>query len=174
MKVVSTNVFVGPNIWAGFPVIRHVVDLGALEDWPSARLGDTWIEGLVEALPGLREHGCSYRVPGGLIRRLREGDGTWLGHVAEHVALELQGGAGSHVTFGRTRGTGVHGHYNLVYEYRQRDVGLQAGRLAIQLLMNLLPDHVKALTDYEYDPEFDFPAELKSFVLMAQRKEFGP
>jgi cyanophycin synthetase len=67
----------------------------------------------------------------------------------------------------------VHGQYNLVYEYRQRDVGLEAGRLAVQLLMHLLPDHVKAV-DYEFDPEFDFPAELKSFVLMAQRKEFGP
>jgi cyanophycin synthetase len=174
MKFVSTNVFVGPNVWAGFPVIRHVVDLGVLEEWPSVKLGEVWIDGLIEALPGLHEHGCSYRQPGGLIRRLREGDGTWLGHVAEHVALEIQGVAGSDVTFGRTRGTGVPGQYNLVYEYHQRDVGLEAGRLAVQLLMHLLPDHVKALTDYEYDPEFDFPAELKSFVLMAQRKEFGP
>ena len=89
MKIVSTNVFVGPNIWAGFPVIRHVVDLGVLEDWPSAKLGDVWIEALVDALPGLREHGCSYREAGGLIRRLREGEGTWLGHVAEHVASRL-------------------------------------------------------------------------------------
>ena len=55
MKIVSTNVFVGPNIWAGFPVIRHVVDLGVLEDWPSAKIGDAWIEALVEALPGLRD-----------------------------------------------------------------------------------------------------------------------
>jgi cyanophycin synthetase len=174
MKIVSTNVFVGPNIWAGFPVIRHVVDLGVLEDWPSAKLGDVWIEALVDALPGLREHGCSYREAGGLIRRLREGEGTWLGHVAEHVALEIQGVAGSDVTFGRTRGTGVPGQYNLVYEYRQRDVGLDAGRLAIRLLMHLLPDHVKKLTDYDYDAEFDFAAELKSFVLSAQRREFGP
>ena len=174
MKIVSTNVFVGPNVWAGFPVIRHVVDLGVLEDWPSAKLGDQWIDGLVEALPGLREHGCSYREPGGLIRRLREGEGTWLGHVAEHVALEIQGAAGSDVTFGRTRGTGVPGQYNLVYEYHQRDVGLDAGRLAIRLLMHLLPDAVKKLTDYEYDDEFDFPAELKSFILSAQRREFGP
>ncbi|MGL4279630.1 MAG: cyanophycin synthetase family protein, partial [Albidovulum sp.] len=95
MKIVSTNVFVGPNVWASFPVIRHVIDLGVLEDWPSVRIGEPWIEALVEALPGLREHGCSYREPGGLIRRLREGDGTWLGHVAEHVALEIQGVAGS-------------------------------------------------------------------------------
>ena len=174
MKIVSTNVFVGPNVWAGFPVIRHVVDLGVLEAWPSARIGDAWIDALVEALPGLGEHGCSYREAGGLIRRLREDDGTWLAHVAEHVALEIQGVAGSEVTFGRTRGTGVEGQYNLVYEYRQRDVGLDAGRLAIRLLMHLLPDHLKSQVDYEFDAEFDFPAELKSFVLSAQRKEFGP
>ena len=174
MKIVSTNVFVGPNVWAGFPVIRHVVDLGVLEEWPSARIGDAWIDALVEALPGLAAHGCSYREAGGLIRRLREDEGTWLAHVAEHVALEIQGVAGSEVTFGRTRGTGIEGQYNLVYEYRQRDVGLDAGRLAIRLLMHLLPDHLKAQVDYEFDPEFDFPAELKSFVLTAQRKEFGP
>ena len=53
-----------------------------------------------------------------------------LGHVAEHVALEIQGVAGSEVTFGRTRSTGVKGQYNLVYEYHQRDVGIEAGRLA--------------------------------------------
>ena len=174
MKIVSTNVFVGPNVWASFPVIRHVVDLGVLEAWPSARIGDAWIDALVEALPGLAAHGCSYREPGGLIRRLREDEGTWLAHVAEHVALEIQGVAGSEVTFGRTRGTGIEGQYNLVYEYRQRDVGLDAGRLAIRLLMHLLPDHLKAQVDYEFDPEFDFPAELKAFVLTAQRKEFGP
>ncbi|MCX7289384.1 MAG: cyanophycin synthetase [Rhodobacterales bacterium] len=174
MKIVSTNVFVGPNVWAGFPVIRHVVDLGVLEAWPSVRIGDPWIDALVAALPGLGEHGCSYREAGGLIRRLREDEGTWLAHVAEHVALEIQGVAGSEVSFGRTRGTGVEGQYNLVYEYRQRDVGLDAGRLAIRLLMHLLPDALKAQVDYEFDAEFDFPAELKSFVLSAQRKEFGP
>ncbi len=174
MKIVSTNVFVGPNTWASFPVIRHVVELGVLEEWPSVRIGEAWIEALVQALPGLREHGCSYREPGGLVRRLREGEGTWLGHVAEHVAIEIQSVAGSDVTFGRTRGTGVPGQYNLVYEYRQRDVGLEAGKLAIRLLMHLLPADIRKLTDYEYDAEFDFAAELKSFVLMAQRKEFGP
>ena len=174
MKIVSTNVFVGPNVWAGFPVIRYVVDLGILEDWPSVKIGEDWINALVEALPGLHEHGCSYREPGGFIRRLREGEGTWLGHIAEHVALEIQGVAGSEVTFGRTRSTGVPGQYNLVYQYHQRDVGLEAGQLAIRLLMHLLPDHLKAQVEYEFDPEFNFPDELKSFVLMAQRKEFGP
>ena len=71
MKIISTNVFVGPNIWASFPVIRHVIDLGILEDWPSAKIGQDFVDKLVEALPGLHEHGCSYREAGGFVRRLR-------------------------------------------------------------------------------------------------------
>lgn len=174
MKVVSTNVFVGPNVWASFPVIRHVIDLGILEDWPSAKIGDDFITALIEALPGLREHGCSYREPGGFLRRLREGDGTWMGHIMEHCALEIQGMAGIDVTFGRTRGTGVVGQYNMVYAYGQRDVGLSAGKLAMALLMHLLPDDLKAQTNYKFDPDFDWEDELKSFILSAQRREFGP
>ena len=95
MKIVSTNVYVGPNVWASFPLIRHVIDLGVLEDWPSVKLGVEFIDTLVAALPGLAEHGCSYRVEGGFIRRLREDEGTWMGHVLEHCALEIQGEAGS-------------------------------------------------------------------------------
>jgi cyanophycin synthetase len=115
MKIISTNVFVGPNVWASFPVIRHVVDLGPLEEWPSARIGQDYVDALVVALPGLKEHGCSYREPGGFVRRLREDDGTWLGHVMEHCALEIQGVAGTDVSFGRTRSTGEPGHYYMVY-----------------------------------------------------------
>ena len=174
MKIISTNVFVGPNVWASFPVIRHVIDLGILEDWPSAIIGSEFIDALVEALPGLAEHGCSYREPGGFIRRLREDEGTWLGHVLEHCAIEVQNVAGSDVTFGRTRGTGEPGQYNMVYEYRQRDVGLDAGKLAMRLLMHLLPQSLKDQVDYEFDPDFNWDEELRSFVLRAQRKEFGP
>ena len=174
MKIVSTNVFVGPNVWARFPVIRHVVDLDVLEDWPSAKIGEEFIDALVAALPGLAEHGCSYRETGGFIRRLREDEGTWLGHVMEHCALEIQGVAGTDVTFGRTRGTGEVGHYNMVYAYGQRDVGLDAGKLALRLLMHLLPQNVRALTDYTYDPEFEWEEELRDYVLSAQRREFGP
>ncbi|MEE4107873.1 MAG: cyanophycin synthetase, partial [Halieaceae bacterium] len=90
MKYVETSVYRGPNVYALYPVIRHRVDLEALEEWPTARLGDDFIDGLVQALPGLAEHGCSYREPGGLLRRMREDEGTWLGHVLEHVVLELQ------------------------------------------------------------------------------------
>ncbi|AXT29136.1 cyanophycin synthetase (plasmid) [Ruegeria sp. AD91A] len=174
MKIISTNVFVGPNVWASFPVIRHVIDLGVLEEWPSAKIGSEFIDALIEALPGLAEHGCSYREPGGFIRRLREDEGTWLGHVLEHCAIEVQNVAGSDVTFGRTRGTGELGQYNMVYEYRQRDVGLDAGKLAMRLLMHLLPQSLKEQADCDFDPDFNWDDELRSFVLRAQRKEFGP
>ena len=118
MKIIGTNVYRGPNLYAHFPVIRHQVDLGVLEDWPSAKLGEAFIDGLLAALPGLAEHGCSYRTEGGFVRRLREDEGTWLGHVWEHLILELQGIAGSDVTFGRTRSIeGSPGCYNVVFQY---------------------------------------------------------
>jgi cyanophycin synthetase len=174
MKIVSSNVYVGPNVWAGFPVIRHVIDLGVLEDWPSVKLGTDYIDALIEALPGLSEHGCSYKEPGGFIRRLREDEGTWLGHIMEHCALEIQCVAGTEVSFGRTRSTGESGHYNMVYTYKQRDVGLEAGELTLRLLMHLLPANVRKLVEYDYEDEFDWPSELEDFIRRAQRKEFGP
>lgn len=68
----------------------------------------------------MQEHGCSYRSEGGFIRRLREDEGTWMGHIWEHVILELQCVAGSDVTFGRTRSADEVGQYNMVYEYKQK------------------------------------------------------
>ncbi|MFT4671850.1 MAG: cyanophycin synthetase, partial [Pseudohongiellaceae bacterium] len=176
MKTISTNVYVGPNIYASFPVIRHVVDLGILEDWPSTKLGKSFTDGLVEALPGLAEHGCSYREPGGFVRRLTEDEGTWLGHIWEHLTLELQSVAGSEVSFGRTRSTGEPGCYNMVFEYKQRDVGLEAARIALQLLLSLLPNDLKAAASVAEVIDADFSAsdDIESFVKFAQRKEFGP
>ena len=174
MKILSTNVYVGPNTWASFPLIKHVLDLGILEEWPSARLGAPFVDALVEALPGLAEHGCSYRESGGFLRRMREDEGTWMGHIMEHVALEIQCMAGSDVTFGRTRSTGEPGQYNMVYAYRQRDVGLEAGQLALKLLVHLLPQALREQIEYRFEDDFDFADELKDFVLTAQRREFGP
>ena len=139
MRILDRSVYVGPSHYARFPVIRLELDLGALEQWPTARLGAAYVDALAAALPGLAEHGCSYREPGGLLRRMREGEGTWLGHVLEHVAIELQNLAGEEVTFGKTRGTGTPGVYSVVYEYAQRDEGIAAGELALRLLCSLLP-----------------------------------
>ena len=174
MKIVSTNVYVGPNQYAHFPVIRHVLDLGILEDWPTLRLGQGFIDGLLAALPGLHEHGCSYRTPGGFIRRMTEDEGTWLGHVMEHIAIELQVVAGSDVTFGKTRSTGTPGQYNMVFQYKQREVGLEAGRLARDLILHLLPDDLNAQLADDLDKDFNFDEERDAFIRYAQRRELGP
>lgn len=174
MEIISTNVYQGPNLFAHFPVIRHVLDLGVLEEWPSAKIGQEFVDQLVEALPGLDEHGCSYREPGGFIRRMREDDGTWMGHVMEHAAIELQCIAGSDVTFGRTRSTGTLGEYNMVFQYMQRDVGLKAGELALTLLLHLLPDSIKKQIEILPPADFNFEKERDAFISFSQRHEFGP
>ena len=173
MKIVSTNVFVGPNIYAHFPVIRHVLDLEELENWPTGRLGGAFIDTLLERLPGLHEHGCSYREPGGFVRRMREGEGTWLGHVMEHIAIELQNVAGSPVTFGRTRSVdGTHAHYNMVFQYLDTEVGREASRLSLDLIHSLLPDSLKP--PGAPGPDWDFAGQRDEFIRYAQRRAFGP
>ncbi|MGD8347136.1 MAG: cyanophycin synthetase [Lysobacterales bacterium] len=174
MKILATNVYVGPSLYAHFPVIRHQVDIGILEEWPSVRLGEGFIDGLIEALPGLQKHGCSYGEPGGFIRRLREDEGTWMAHIWEHAAIELQNMAGSDVSFGKTRGLGQPGCYNMVFEYKQRDVGLEAARIALQLLLSLTPDEVRGQLADEIENDFDFAEERDDFIRFAQRKELGP
>jgi cyanophycin synthetase len=172
MKILETSVYRGPNIYALFPVIRHQVDIGILEEWPSGRLGPDFVDPLLEALPGLHEHGCSYGEPGGFVRRLREGEGTWMGHIWEHVAIELQNVAGAEVTFGKTRGAGPTGVYNMIYEYEQEEVGLQAGELAIDLLQHLLPQEL--VDPAQRQEDFDFAERRDSFIRAAQRRALGP
>jgi cyanophycin synthetase len=173
MKIVSTNVFVGPNMYAHFPVVRHVLDLGELENWPSGKLGEEFLAPLLEALPGLHEHGCSYKEAGGFVRRLREGEGTWLGHVMEHVAIELQNVAGSAVTFGRTRSIdGQPGHYNMVFQYKDEPVGREASSLALKLIHSLLPAKLQP-KDAPGD-DWDFAEQRDSFIRYAQKRAFGP
>ena len=172
MKILETSVFHGPNVYALFPVIRHVVDIGVLEDWPSAKIGETFIDGLLDALPGLSDHGCSYGEPGGFVRRLREDDGTWMAHIWEHVSIELQNVAGAEVTFGRTRGAGETGVYNMVYQYEEEQVGLSASQLAIELLRSLLPDEL--VEKDERLADFDFATARDDFIRAAQRRALGP
>jgi len=175
MKILSTNVYVGPNLYAHFPVIRQQIDLGILEEWPSAKIGDEFINGLIDALPGLQEHGCSYGVDGGFIRRLKEDGGTWMGHILEHAILELQNIAGSDVTFGRTRSIEDQpGCYNMVFQYKQRDVGLESARIARGLLFSLMPTELQSQLSEFIEDNFDFNDEKTTFIRFAQRKELGP
>jgi cyanophycin synthetase len=172
MRILDRAVYVGPNLYAHFPVIRLDVDLGELEDWPSARLGPGFTEGLLTALPGLMQHGCSYGEPGGFVRRVTEGEGTWMGHILEHVAIELQNVAGHPLTFGKTRSLEERGHYWVVYQYEQQEVGLEAGELAVMLLHSLLPPELRPESSVREG--FDFAAERDEFIRYTQRHALGP
>ncbi len=172
MRILDRSVYVGPSLYARFPVIRLELDLGELEAWPTARLGASFVDALAAALPGLAEHGCSYREPGGFFRRMREGEGTWLGHVLEHVAIELQNIAGEEVTFGKTRSAGPAGVYTVVYEYAQRDEGIAAGELGLRLLCSLLPEALRPAGSVPQD--WAWPDARDQFIRFAQRRALGP
>ncbi len=162
LRILETRILRGPNYWAREPVIRMLVDLGVLEEFPSNRIPG-FVDGLVELLPSLEDHACSLGRRGGFLTRLR--DGTWAGHVAEHVALELQNLSGTEARHGKTRSAGPYGQYNVIYEFGEESVGVEAGRLAVALV-NHLVDPVAA--------PFDLGAELEKLILLAERSAFGP
>ena len=172
MRILDRSIYVGPSLYAHFPVIRIDLDLGELEAWPTGRLGEGYVNALAKALPGLAEHGCSYNEPGGFYRRMREDGGTWLGHVLEHVAIELQNMAGEEVTFGKTRGAGPPGVYTVVYEYEQRDEGIAAGELGLRLLCSLLPEAIRPADSVPED--WSWPVARDQFIRFAQRRALGP
>ena len=174
MRILERSVYVGPSLYAHFPVIRLELDLGHLEDWPTAKLGEGFIQGLIDALPGLNEHGCSYREAGGFVRRLREGEGTWLGHVLEHVAIELQNVAGEQVTFGKTRNVSEDrpGVYTVIYEYAQKEEGIAAGELAMKLLISLLPEAARGALSLP--EEWNWDEARDDFIRYAQKRALGP
>ena len=161
LKIVQTQVFRGPNYWSYEPCVRMLVDLGSLEEWPSNQIPG-FNEGLLSLLPGVAEHSCSLGRRGGFGERLA--DGTWLGHVAEHVALELQRETGAHISRGKTRSTGETGRYNVIYGYWEETVGVEAGKLAVRIVNHA----VKA------EKDFDFLVELERLIKLAERRAFGP
>jgi cyanophycin synthetase len=107
------------------------------------------------------------------LRRLREDEGTWMGHVMEHVVLELQNIAGADVSFGKTRSIeGKPGHYTMVFEYEDEAVGCAAGELALELLYSLLPEALRPAG--APGPDWDFEEARDRFIRNAQRRAFGP
>ncbi len=128
IEIKGINVLRGANIWAHQPVIEALVDIGPYEERPSDKIPG-FTERLFEALPSLITHRCSEGKPGGLLIRMREG--TWMGHIMEHVALELQCLAGMEVSYGKTRSEGddFRGQYRVVIEYQEA----RAGRMAIEV-----------------------------------------
>jgi cyanophycin synthetase len=161
LTIVETRVYRGPNIWSYGPAIHLVVELGSLEEHPTDTLPG-FTDTLLDWLPGVGEHSCSRGRRGGFAERLREG--TWVGHVAEHIALQLQSEAGHDTRRGKTRSTGVPGQYHVVYGYGDEKVGLAAGQLAVRMVNDLVA----------HDEAFDFAEEFEAFLLLAERAAFGP
>ncbi|HET7474429.1 MAG TPA: cyanophycin synthetase [Dermatophilaceae bacterium] len=162
LRIVESRVYRGPNVWSYEPAVHLVVDLGVLEGYPTDTLPG-FADGLLELLPGLALHTCSRGVAGGFVDRLREG--TWLGHVAEHVALQLQQDAGHDLRRGKTRAVkGRSGRYNVIFGYLDERVALAAGQLAVRLV-----NHFVTAED-----GFDPVGEIGLFLRRAQRMAFGP
>lgn len=172
MQVLETRIYRGPNPYGYRPMIRFMLDLEELEEYPSSRLPD-FTDRLVAALPSLHEHGCSYGRPGGFIERLREG--TWMGHIVEHIAIELQCLAGIDVTHGKTRSVPQRpGVYYVVYSYGEERVGLEAGQLALRLVRSLLPPELPSALPAAERERFDFAHERDELIARAQELVLGP
>jgi cyanophycin synthetase len=149
-----------------------------LEAFPTHKLPGL-TERLLERLPGLAQHGCSNRHAGGFAKRLA--DGTWLGHVAEHIALELQRLVGHSPTRGKTRSVkGRPGVYNILFAYEREDVGLKAGELALRWLDGLLPPGLSGLEGLAVlsrnvrPGPVDLEGALAELRAMARRGALGP
>ena len=160
IKFLEIRYLRGPNIWTYRPVIEAIVDIGELEDFPSNTLPG-FVDRLQGFLPSLIEHRCSYGERGGFVRRLEEG--TWPGHILEHVSLELQNLAGMPGGFGKARQTGLPGVYKVVIRAWHEEVTracLEAGR---ELVMAAIDD-----------TPFDVTATVERLRDMAERKLLGP
>lgn len=160
LSIRGIRVYHGPNLWAFKPLIHISLDLGELEKYPSDEL-EGFTDALLHLLPSLWEHKCSVGERGGLVQRLRRG--TWMGHIAEHVALELQTLAGNPVKFGKTRATDERGIYNIVYEFVEENVGIAAGKIAIEL--------VQAVAERR---TFDLAPRLAELASMVEELAYGP
>jgi len=176
MSVVEVGVYRGPHYYSHTPMVRVQLDLGRMEEWPTNRIPG-FTEALLARLPGVGRHRCSLKVRGGFEKRLVEG--TWLGHVVEHVALELQTLAGSRAVRGKTRAVKQRpGVYNVMFAYNEEKVGLMAGRIALELVDSLLPPDLAGISGldrlYALDGPFDFDRRLDALRRMVRRTSLGP
>tara|TARA_B100000809_G_scaffold266855_1_gene332248 strand:- start:1248 stop:3884 length:2637 start_codon:yes stop_codon:yes gene_type:complete len=144
MEIRSINAMRGPNYWS---VRRHklivmVLDLQEMEELPSNKI-EGFRERLEAMFPTMYEHRCSVGAPGGFFERVEEG--TWMGHIIEHIALEVQTLAGMDTGFGRTRGYGEEGVYNVVFSYIEENVGRYAAAASVKICEALIAGEDYAL-----------------------------
>jgi len=147
MKILGIQVLRGPNIWSinRKKLIQMRLDLGEMEQRPT-NLIEGFRERIENLIPTLQTHRCSKGEPGGFLTRIEEG--TWMGHVIEHIALEIQTLAGMDTGFGRTRQTKTEGIYNVVFSYIEEKAGIYAAEASVQIAEALIKND-------EYDLETD-------------------
>jgi len=163
MEILETQVYRGANYWAPVPVIRFVLDIGDLREWPTHMI-PSFCERLAATVPTLGEHRCATGEPGGFFEQA--GQSTRLLHVAQHVALELQILAGQKVSYGKAHAvdheedTAPLEVSHLIFQYEEAEVGITAGKLAIRML--------ESLVYAERDPAFDFARQLTKLIQRAK------
>ena len=147
MKIIDIKVLKGPNYWSirRPKLIQMRLDLEEMESQPTNAIPG-FRERLEKMFPSLYEHRCSVGTPGGFFSRVEEG--TWMGHVIEHITLELQTLAGMDCGFGRTRGTGnKEGEYFVVFDYMEEDAGVYAAKAAVRIAQSLINNEAYPLEE---------------------------
>ncbi|MFY0481957.1 cyanophycin synthetase [Flavobacterium sp. PLA-1-15] len=162
MKILKVQALRGPNIWSvqRKKLIQMRLDLEEMEQFPTNKI-DGFKERIEAMFPTMFEHRCSEGVPGGFFSRVERG--TWMGHVIEHIALEIQTLAGMETGFGRTRETKTPGIYNVVFSYTEENVGLFAAESAVHIAEALIAG-----------TEYDLEADIQKMREIRERVRLGP
>ncbi len=162
MKILGIQVLRGPNIWSinRKKLIQMRLDLEELEERPTNVI-EGFRERIEKLIPTLFSHRCSKGVPGGFLTRIEEG--TWMGHVIEHIALEIQTLAGMETGFGRTRQTKTDGIYNVVFSYLEEKVGVFAAEASVRIAEALIANE-------EYDLDYD----IQKMRELRESERLGP
>jgi cyanophycin synthetase len=162
MKILGIQVLKGPNIWSTNrkKLIQMRLDLEDLEHRPTNKI-DGFRERIEKLMPSLYTHRCSPGYEGGFFERIDEG--TWMGHVIEHIALELQSLAGMETGFGRTRETKTPGIYNVVFSYIEETVGVYAAEASVSIAEKLIAGE-----------DYDIENDIMTMKKMRERERFGP
>ena len=162
MKIVEIKVLRGPNYWSvnRTKLIQMKLDLEGMEQRPT-NLIPGFRERLEKMFPSLIEHRCSVGTRGGFFERVEEG--TWMGHVIEHIALEIQTLAGMDTGFGRTRGTGTEGEYYVCFSYLEEDAGVYAAKVSVKL--------AQAIAD---GTDYDIAGDIMRMREIREETRLGP
>lgn len=162
MKILKIQALRGPNIWSiqRKKLIQMRLDLEEMEEYPTDKI-DGFADRIEALIPTLYEHRCSEEMLGGFFSRVRRG--TWMGHVIEHIALEIQTLAGMDTGFGRTRETKTPGVYNVVFSYTEENVGMFAAESSVRIAEALI-----AGTAY------DLEADIQEMREIRERVRLGP